>query len=117
MIAKKAMKKLSRKDKLYLAQLSVSNRDFLSTLQTFIFSMGLAIASLLISLWVVFLSRDFPDKGSSLPILGMLAFIIVALFLVNRWLSPRIQIMNEQYQELLFGVYPFLKDPKSGFKY
>lgn len=109
----------SKDDKKFIIDLTISNREYTSTVAIFIYSTLISISALLISLYSIAISLFGISKlmiyvGIEILLIVILSWILVyGLFrkMTKYWIPS----LNKQYQNILKTIYPELF--KEGFFY
>ena len=106
---------LKKDDKQFLVEITLYNRDFLTTCANLILFQLFAFTAVMLSICSIIISI-FGVKESIIPLI----VIIIPLILYWWWsikqykqIVKNVKNVNEQYQKYFFEIYPKLK--KKGF--
>jgi len=106
-------KGLTKEDKKFLIQITISNRNYLGTIKSLLLAIVIGLTAFLIALYSMLVSLGLVSQSIA-NIIGVI--ILVAMW--SHWYYWHKKIvgdarrLNEQYQEYLFDVYPQLKNSK-----
>lgn len=102
---------MNRKDKKFWLNLSLKNRDFLTSCANLLLSQLCAITAILISVCSLIISVvGLKNSVISLVIIGVFLSIYWS-WTINKYkqLTKGIKNLNDQYQKYLFELYPHMK--------
>ena len=103
---------LKKADKQFLINVNLSNRQFLTTINTLLLALAVAFTSLFMAIYTVLISIGL----NKLYLGGILIILIILIrtiwFILNKRTNNALKKINEQYQKIFFELYPPLKESK-----